>query len=886
MPELQTLTDSMRPADLGAAWLLTYLLHSTLLLGGAWLATRLLGRWRKPRRPLLAVQETLWRTALLGGLVTATLQLGLGWQPPLGSWQLDGPTGLQTSAETATAEGPVGSTVAVSETASAESFPASPVERTSPVSASGPAPQRSPGPASSGLRVPGADPAHPELGASFSKVLPASLSAALPLPRWTLLITGLWLLGAAALSGSLALSYRSFCRLIRNRSRLVGGDVRRLFDDLEPARAVGRPVTLSASSRVQSPLAKGVTRPEICLPVRVLSELSAQQQRSLLAHELGHLVRRDPVWLLVARSLESVLFLQPFNRIARRRLQEISELRADDWAVSATGNPLDLARCLTRVADWNLTPVPVPSMAERTGSGLTRRIHRLLQSREVEGPTGPRGLWLAAAALLLAVALAAPGVSAVAGSSEAPPPPPPSEAPPRPEAPEAPAAVEAPAAPEAPETAETAEAPEAPPAPPEWPTLWGPSPEVPPAPRAIEAPSPAPSRPGLSRPGLERPPRIAPIPRAPSPPAPSARPPRLAWMASPGPVPAPAPFPGAQGEEPGETFSPRDRSDELSREELEELEQDLAEVLEQALEPLETVHEETAELIAHQLEIELGSLDLGLEALDETLAVELEALEGLLEGDLVVDLPDQELSELRKALEAMNQELIANIQPQLELDLDLRIPEVEHLVRRSSEEAQRLAREAQRLAQDGLSEEDADRLREQARRLAEEMQPRREEMERLSAEAHRLAREAHERAAAESRELRERLREQQREQMEELRQKLEGLREQRSEERERRREELRQRLEAQRERMEALRQELRERQESRRDEMREEMQRRMESQRQELESQRQELRHRLDREREEHRLQMEEHRREMENEPGEEPEEEPEEEPGVQPAAA
>ena len=64
-------------------WLLTYALHSTLLLGGAWLATRRLGVRR------LAVQEVIWKLALVGGLATATLQLGLGVRPFGGAWALD-----------------------------------------------------------------------------------------------------------------------------------------------------------------------------------------------------------------------------------------------------------------------------------------------------------------------------------------------------------------------------------------------------------------------------------------------------------------------------------------------------------------------------------------------------------------------------------------------------------------------------------------------------------------------------------------------------------------------------------------------------------------------------------------------------------------------------
>ncbi len=63
------------------AWLATYGVHSTLLLGSVALVTGLFVKrdaWR----------DTLWKAALLGGLVTATLQLALGTRPLVGRWEL------------------------------------------------------------------------------------------------------------------------------------------------------------------------------------------------------------------------------------------------------------------------------------------------------------------------------------------------------------------------------------------------------------------------------------------------------------------------------------------------------------------------------------------------------------------------------------------------------------------------------------------------------------------------------------------------------------------------------------------------------------------------------------------------------------------------------
>ena len=65
-----------------SAWLLTYLVHSTVLLGTAWAVSRALDDRR------LALQETLLRLALIGGLLTTGLQLGLDVQPLAGQFQM------------------------------------------------------------------------------------------------------------------------------------------------------------------------------------------------------------------------------------------------------------------------------------------------------------------------------------------------------------------------------------------------------------------------------------------------------------------------------------------------------------------------------------------------------------------------------------------------------------------------------------------------------------------------------------------------------------------------------------------------------------------------------------------------------------------------------
>ena len=348
------------------AWMLTYLLHSTLLLGLAWLVSKPLSRWS------VSAEEAVWKLALVGALFTASIQLAAGWQPLAGRWNL-----VETSPAVSMAAS------AALPAAPVRAIPAGETHRSIPVA---PAVERAATPA------------------PFRSWARPSLPA---------LALGGWALGALLLLAAFGRSYLRLGRRLRTRPRVVGGDLHRQLQALAAEAGLGTPVRLTCSSRMPVPVALGLREPEICVPPRALAGLTEEQQEGMLAHELAHLARRDPFWLVLGQAIACVLFFQPLNWVARRRLREISEMLSDEWAVERTGRPLSLAGCLAEVAGWSVgvRPLPVPGMADRPSS-LGRRIRRLLdETRSPESPA--RRAWLAAGmgVLVIAVAAAAPAVS-------------------------------------------------------------------------------------------------------------------------------------------------------------------------------------------------------------------------------------------------------------------------------------------------------------------------------------------------------------------------------------------------------------------------------------------------------------------------------------------
>jgi beta-lactamase regulating signal transducer with metallopeptidase domain len=294
-------------------WLLTYLAHSTILLGAAWLIARFLGDRR------LALQEILLRTALVGGLLTATLQVGLGVEP-------------------------VGGSLAIADLSLAEVV------------------------ATSGNTT-------ASIAAGETTVSPTPATHSQTLDSWPAALLSLWGLGSMLAMLVLGRSILDLRRLLKTRRFRPPG---RLLDRLATAMGLRRTVRLSTSAAIAVPFATGIRQPEICCPERI-GDLAFEHQKSLFAHELAHIVRRDPAWQLLYRLGEAILFLQPLNRLIRRRLEEIAEHLTDDRAVACTGDRLGLARCLVVVAHWGVSDAPgVPANAFAAGPRLDRRVRHLI----------------------------------------------------------------------------------------------------------------------------------------------------------------------------------------------------------------------------------------------------------------------------------------------------------------------------------------------------------------------------------------------------------------------------------------------------------------------------------------------------------------------------
>jgi len=339
-----------------APWLLTYLLHSTSLVVAAWVMTRS-GLVRGAR-----TLDLLWKTALLAGFATSTLSLARSSR-----------SGGQEAREVRAV-----------------------VRRDAP----GPGASWSLQGAPTTLRIEGrvADRPSPRCLSLLRDPLPltearvdALRAACAPGPTlgWPEALVLVWIAGAAVLG----------LRGYRGRRRLAwmlgpvdppGPRVAEAAARLGALEGGGAEVVVSRC--VPTPCAVGR---RVLLPPRCEVELGDGELRAVLAHEFSHVARHDPEWLSFADVVCRIAWIQPLNRVAAACLRDVAELASDEGALRHV-RPLDLARCLHRIAGWALPGRSVAAevgLARRGSGSLGRRVRRIL-ARDARRPA--RSAWMGA----------------------------------------------------------------------------------------------------------------------------------------------------------------------------------------------------------------------------------------------------------------------------------------------------------------------------------------------------------------------------------------------------------------------------------------------------------------------------------------------------------
>ena len=186
-------------------------------------------------------------------------------------------------------------------------------------------------------------------------------------------VSGVLLLALRAMGGWWQLE-----SLRRRAQRVVPREVQRQFRHMCERMRVGHRVALRVSDEVISPLAMGVWRATVILPMSAILRMPPQELEAVLAHELGHIRRFDYLCNLLQTGVESVLFFHPAVWWLSRTVRERREVCCDEIAVEICTDPVVYAKALLRLEEEKTAHLALAMALKGSDGLLLRRVTQIL----------------------------------------------------------------------------------------------------------------------------------------------------------------------------------------------------------------------------------------------------------------------------------------------------------------------------------------------------------------------------------------------------------------------------------------------------------------------------------------------------------------------------
>ena len=210
-------------------------------------------------------------------------------------------------------------------------------------------------------------------------------------------------------------------RLSRDASLISFNEIGMAGSMIDPPHRV----VLLESTAIDDPVTVGVFHPAIILPSKVIPALDEPDLTAILAHEYGHIRRKDYLVHLLCQLATLPLAWHPGIQYLMSKISQTRELACDDYAAVRLGKPIMYARTLLRLASLCLR-VPhsnAMGLGIFDGDNLEDRIMMLTEKRTSLSRAGLIGLALTTSLLfgsstVLARAVSLQKVSAPANTEK------------------------------------------------------------------------------------------------------------------------------------------------------------------------------------------------------------------------------------------------------------------------------------------------------------------------------------------------------------------------------------------------------------------------------------------------------------------------------------
>jgi beta-lactamase regulating signal transducer with metallopeptidase domain len=229
----------------------------------------------------------------------------------------------------------------------------------------------------------------PEMSTLFAESLPTASETVIEggSATWAPTLLGGWSIGVALMAVRLFFGQLGVWRIRRSSEHPPKRIwiVARIVAQKMGMRGFPR---VRVSDKVREPIALGIFRPCVILPLKFLTGLPEEAVAAAIAHELAHIRRFDIVFNAIQRGMETLFFYHPAVWILSTLVRREREICCDEMAVAATGDRVAYAEMLEkfyalRFEKGQRTPVLAAALGGRGGKSILRRVRCVLEGDRV-----------------------------------------------------------------------------------------------------------------------------------------------------------------------------------------------------------------------------------------------------------------------------------------------------------------------------------------------------------------------------------------------------------------------------------------------------------------------------------------------------------------------
>ncbi|MCA9179353.1 MAG: M56 family metallopeptidase, partial [Planctomycetales bacterium] len=202
------------------------------------------------------------------------------------------------------------------------------------------------------------------------------------LVSWQTVVVAFWVVGVALMAIRLSAQWVAVRRLVLSAAVFPAASpwnarLRRLTQSM----GIRRNVRLLSSASIRVPVAVGIVRPIIIVPLSMLTDLTVSQVEAILLHELAHIRRHDYLVNLGQAVMEVLFFYHPVVWWISRQMRAERENSCDDLAIAACGSVTEYVHSLAALEEHRSHGVPgLATAATGAGAGsLLKRVRRLVE---------------------------------------------------------------------------------------------------------------------------------------------------------------------------------------------------------------------------------------------------------------------------------------------------------------------------------------------------------------------------------------------------------------------------------------------------------------------------------------------------------------------------